>query len=227
MKKLVAFVMATVILAAFLVPVVLAAPSPERPGMVTVATKADMPAASANSPDFVYVESEDVVYAKYNDPETGYVYLPENEVPSDDKYQIIVNGGSQNAGAQWTAGSGNSYVISVDAPKDKFVSVVLDGVVLDPKYYTIQTTANGGTEIVIKPEYLATLGKGEHSFAIKLTDGVVKSDFTVKAQGQGGSSQTGDDSNTSTWVAVGLIALGVVSMLSLTLVKTRKSAGNK
>lgn len=226
MKKLVAFVMATVILAAFLVPVVLAAPSPERPGMVTVATKEDMPAASADSPDFVYVESEGVVYAKYNDPETGYVYLPEDQVPSDDKYQIVVNGGTQNAGAQWTSGSGNSYVISVDAPKDKFVSVVLDGVVLDPKYYTIQTTSDGGTEIVIKPEYLATLGAGKHSFAVKLTDGVVKSDFTVKAQ-QGGSSQTGDDSNTSTWVAVGLIALGVVSMLSLTLVKTRKSAGNK
>lgn len=225
MKKLVAFVMATVILAAFLVPVVMAAPSPTRPDVENVGTVADIPKPSKDSPDFVYVESDGVMYAKYDDPEFGFVYLPENEVPSDTKYHITENGGTQNAGAQWTSGSGNSYVIAVDAPKDKLTAVIVGGVRLDPKYYTVQSTANGGTEIIIKPEYLATLGAGEHTFAIKLSDGVVRSEFSVKTQG--GSSQTGDDSNTSTWVAVGLIALGVVCMLSLTLVKGRKSAENK
>lgn len=235
MKKITAFVMATMILAVLLMPAVMAAPSPER-DVLTVATVADIPAANADSPDFVFVEENGVTYAKYNDPVDGYVYLPEDEIPSDDKYQVVDNGGSQNTAGQWTQGSGNSYVVSANAAADKLVAVVLNGVVVDPANYTVKTTADGGTEIVFKPEYLATLSAGEQNFAIKFTDGVVKSTFEVKAaqsgnqgganQGtsQGGASQTGDDSNTATWVAIGLIALGAVCMVSLTLFKTRKPA---
>lgn len=223
MKKLVAFVMATMILAVLFVPAVMAAPSPERPGMVKVPTKTDIPAATADSPDFVYVEDEDVVYVKYDDPETGYVYLPEDQVPSEDKYSI-------SGDSTWLVGSGSGYAISTNAPADKLVCVVVDGTVLKSTFYTVETGDDGNAKITIAPDYLSTLSVGKHSLALKFTDGVVRSEFTIKAAQQGGNNnhpQTGDDSNTSTWVAIGLIALGAVCMVSLTLVKNGKSAEKK
>jgi hypothetical protein len=60
---------------------------------------------------------------------------------------------------------------------------MLNGVALQSGAYEAKADANGQTVIVISPEYLDTLDKGDYSIEIKSDNGSCKYDFTLKGNG--------------------------------------------
>ena len=232
MKKITAILMVVFVMTALVLPV-LADGSPER-GILVVASQDELPEASAESPDFVFVMDESVVYVKYVDPVTGEVkYVPETAL---DDFGYVVT--PEQTWFMGTEDEGLTFSSTADFAK--FVDVYVDGVLVADDCYA---ASEGSTVIALTPAYLESLGVGDYTITVLSNDGSGSCPFHIKAaqapsqdtetgtqQGadtqdnQGGkSSQTGDTSNTGMWAAIALITLGAIGVVALTLVKTRKS----
>lgn len=72
---------------------------------------------------------------------------------------------------------GDSVKFVSEAPFEKFEEVLLDGKVLDSKYYTVQS---GSTIVILDSEYTKTLSQGKHTVSIVSTDGKATTEFTVE-----------------------------------------------
>ena len=59
---------------------------------------------------------------------------------------------------------------------EKFVSVEVDGKVVDPKYYTVK---EGSTIIIFTKEFMDSLSEGEHVVTFNFTDGVATANIKV------------------------------------------------
>ena len=221
MKKITAILMVAFVMTALLLPCVMAA-SPER-SIVIVPTKADLPEATAESPDFVFVQDESIVYVKLKNDETGeYSYAPETET----KTGYVVT--EEQTWYKGTTDKGLTFRSTADFAK--FVDVYVDGALVAKDNYA---ASEGSTVIDLKPTYLESLAVGDHKITVLSNDGSGSCPFHVKAseapaqqqQPQQGSKsqQTGDDSNTWIWAAIALISVGAIGVVVLTLVKTRKS----
>ena len=68
----------------------------------------------------------------------------------------------------------------------KFVSVMVDGEVIDSSNYTV---TEGSTIVTLTAEYLKTLSAGSHTFAIQWTDGAANTTFTIVKNNTPGSSE--------------------------------------
>jgi len=79
------------------------------------------------------------------------------------------------SGEGYEADGASELVITSVAEYSKFVSVKVDGEIVDPKNYTVE---EGSTRIIFKPEFLATLSSGEHTFTIVSTDGEANTKLT-------------------------------------------------
>ena len=220
MKKITAIVMAVLIMAAILVPVtVLAEPSPSvARGIVIVGTLEDLPEATADSPDFVFVQDESVVYVKYTDPNTGEMnYVPETQ---------IERGYVVKPEQTWEKGSTDGLKFTSTASYDKFVDVFVDGQLVDASNY--DASGEDITIVTLKASYLETLKVGDHTMTILSSDGSGSVPFHVvektPSEQNPKAPQTGDSSNTGRWAAIALITLGAIGVVALTLVKTRKSS---
>lgn len=88
------------------------------------------------------------------------------------EYHII-----EGANSSWRKGSNWGLCIKADGAFDKFVSIEVDGNVIDPKNYEAES---GSTVITLKAEYLSTLKTGKHTFRINYTDGHAETTFTIK-----------------------------------------------
>ena len=218
MKKITAIVMVVIMMAAIVVPSVMAAESPER-NVPVVATKDDLPEATAESPDFVFVTDEGIIYVKDVDQETGeYFYRPETE---DGTAYYDVTPKNQ----VWYKGSGETLTFTSTASFDKFVGVLVDGVEIAAENYD---AVEGSTKVTLKNAYLETLEVGNHTITIVSNDGTGTIGFEVKASQSPepvnpDTPKTGDESKTGLWVAIALITLGAIGVVALTLVKTRKT----
>ena len=95
--------------------------------------------------------------------------VTENVTPID--YEIL-----DGANSSWTQNTDGSLVIRGNGEIAKFVSVKVDGKVVDADNYTV---TEGSTIITLKPEYLKALSKGSHTFEIIWTDGSASTSFTV------------------------------------------------
>ena len=104
------------------------------------------------------------------------------------KYSII-----DGAGSSWTEDTTGSITMRADGEFDKFQSVQVDGMTVDPTYYTAQ---QGSTIITLKPEFLQTLAAGTHTLTILFADGAASADFTVKeVQEENPGNQSGEGQN--------------------------------
>ena len=214
MKKITAIIMVALVMTALLLPSVMAA-SPER-GITVVGTKAELPEATAESPDFVFVQDESIVYAKVTDDEGNVSYVPETELGTG--YVVTEE-------QTWWKGTKEGLTFRSTAPYAKFVDVYVDGKLVAKDNYK---DSEGSTVIELTADYLETLEVGDHTITILSNDGSGSCPFHVKAaqspaQDGGKSQQTGDTSNTWIWAAIALISVGAIGVVALTLVKTRKS----
>lgn len=86
-------------------------------------------------------------------------------------YNII-----EGAESTWSADSEDRLTIIGDGDLSKFVGVNVDGELLDPESYTVES---GSTVITLHAEYLATLSEGTHTFEIVWDDGSAETTFNI------------------------------------------------
>ena len=86
-------------------------------------------------------------------------------------YEIL-----DGANSSWTQNTDGNIVIRGNGEIAKFVSVKVDGKVVDADNYTV---TEGSTIITLKPDYLKTLSKGSHTFELVWTDGSAGTSFVV------------------------------------------------
>ena len=112
---------------------------------------------------------------KASDNNSGNNDNNDNNNNNDNKtsYKII-----DGANSTWTPSSDGTLSIRGDGEVSKFVSVKVDGVIVDAANYTV---TSGSTIITFTKDYLNTLSAGNHTFDIAWTDGSASTSFTVNA----------------------------------------------
>lgn len=80
------------------------------------------------------------------------------------------------ADSEWKQNTDGTVTIRGNGEFSKFVSVRVDGTLVDEKNYTAR---EGSTIITLKADYLQTLSVGTHTFEIVWTDGSAETSFKV------------------------------------------------
>ena len=100
----------------------------------------------------------------------------------------------EGADSTYTAETQEFY-LRADADIEKFVSVAVDGEIVDPKYYTVK---EGSTIIIFTKGFMDTLAGGEHVVTFNFTDGVATANIKVDKKNEPSSSPL-DHSPSSSW----------------------------
>lgn len=150
-------------------------------------------------------------------------------------------------GSSWMENDNNTgLTFTVNGYHKKFADIVINGVVVDKKYYDIEV---GSTIITLKAEYLQTLPAGKYTLLVQYTDGSTDGEdtFTITKNETTTSSnptetatssnstetatpsnptatfspKTADNSKLGVWISIMLVSAGV-SMILLQPFKKRK-----
>lgn len=111
----------------------------------------------------------------------------------------------------YVIGSSGGATIKCSGALEDFVSVAVDGVVVDPSNYTLK---KGSTILTFTSAFMDTLSKGEHKITMNYTYGSIDMALKVTADGTNGSAaltkspKTGDGSPIFLFLAVALLAGG-------------------
>ena len=143
---------------------------------------------------------------------------------------VIVHEKSEDT---YVIGSGKDLTIYCTGDFDKFVSVEMDGVLVDPSNYTVE---EGSTVITFSAAYLDTLSPGKHEVTINYVDDSVSTSITIVGEngegastsgnagitisGTGVAAKTGDSANIAMWLTVAVAAAGIAVV---TMSKKRKN----
>ena len=104
---------------------------------------------------------------------------------------------------KWTQGSANELIFTSNAPLSEFISVTIDGQVVDERNYVKE---EGSTIIKLKADYLSTLSAGNHTISINSTSGSATTAFTIeetaKTSPDAKSPKTGDNNNLFLWATM-------------------------
>lgn len=124
--------------------------------------------------------------------------------PAPVTYKII-----EGADGTYALNADGTYTIRANGEFSKFVSVEMDGKVVDSKNYTAKS---GSTIITFSKEYMSSLSAGKHTVKVNFTDGYAETTLTVaqkdtKDTGKtdagkkpaSKSPKTGDNSNLIAW----------------------------
>ena len=114
----------------------------------------------------------------------------------------------------------NGLTFKVNGYHKKFAGIVINGTVVDKKYYEIEA---GSTIITLKAEYLQTLPAGNYTLLVQYTDGSTdgKDTFTITKNESATSSnptnasspKTGDNSNPVVWIGILIVCAGIWMIL--------------
>ena len=114
----------------------------------------------------------------------------------------------------------NGLTFKVNGYHKKFAGIVINGAVVDKKYYEIEA---GSTIITLKAEYLQTLPAGNYTLLVQYTDGSTdgKDTFTITKNESATSSnptnasspKTGDNSNPVVWIGILIVCAGIWMIL--------------
>lgn len=128
-------------------------------------------------------------------------------------------------GGTWTKESNVALRFKANGAPRKVKSIEVDGGVIDPKDYTMES---GSTIVLLKVSYLERLEVGAHTFKIQYVDGEVKCLFTIKAAPQkpaapGGPTDThvptppmtGDEASVGLWISAMIISLAGMAVVSV------------
>lgn len=126
------------------------------------------------------------------------------EGKQEETHEIIKEEG---ASFKWDGDTSKGLSFRSDAEVSKFLAVLVDDSVVDAANYTVE---EGSTIITLKPEYLASLGNGNHSIKIQSTDGFASADFTVAKS----VVNTGDASSVMVFVVLAMMAMGTFAVVA-------------
>ena len=145
--------------------------------------------------------------------------------PTPVTYKII-----EGADGTYTVNADGTYTIRANGEFSKFVSVEMDGKVVDSKNYTAKS---GSTIITFSKEYMSSLSAGKHTVKVNFTDGSAETTLTVaqkdtKNTGKtdagkkpaSKSAKTGDNSNLIAWFI--LLAASVCIVGSLRVIRRQR-----
>ena len=114
------------------------------------------------------------------------------------KMYKIIDGAEQTV-----ASKAENIVFRSDAPFKEFDQVMINGLVLDKKYYSVK---KGSTIVTLNEDFAKEIPTGMHLFGIISKDGVAITTFTVDdkaaADNDTKSPQTGDNSHMALWIAL-------------------------
>ena len=143
-------------------------------------------------------KADSAMHSYDNDADTtcnvcGYVRTVTASTPS------ITRGQNE----KWTPGSANELIFTSNAPLSEFISVTIDGQVVDEKNYVKE---EGSTIIKLKADYLSTLSAGNHTISINSTSGSATAAFTIEETAKTSSGEkspkTGDNNNLFLWTTM-------------------------
>ena len=146
-------------------------------------------------------KADSAAHSYDNDADTtcndcGYVRTVTASTPSITKGQ----------NEKWTPGSANELIFTSNAPLSEFISVTIDGQVVDEKNYVKE---EGSTIIKLKADYLSTLSAGNHTISINSTSGSATAAFTIEETAKTSSGattdntpKTGDNNNLFLWTTM-------------------------
>jgi hypothetical protein len=115
---------------------------------------------------------------------------------------------TQGAEGEWTKGSEKSATLTVNGLLSKFVSVELDGKVVDPKHYS---AVSGSTIITFHSTFLEDQSEGKHTVTVNFTDGKVEATLTIKAKPV--NPETGDNAAPALLLLVALASFATAAAL--------------
>lgn len=132
------------------------------------------------------------------------------------KMYKIIDGAEQTV-----ASKAENIVFRSDAPFKEFDQVMINGLVLDKKYYSVK---KGSTIVTLNEDFAKEIPTGMHLFGIISKDGVAITTFTVddkaEADNDTKSPQTGDNSRMALWIA--LLAASVFVLAATAVYSKRK-----
>lgn len=117
----------------------------------------------------------------------------------------------------------NGLTFKVNGYHKKFAGIVINGTVVDKKYYEIEA---GSTIITLKAEYLQTLPAGNYTLLVQYTDGSTDGEdtFTITKNESAtpsdptnptdpSSPKTGDNSHPVVWIGILIVCAGIWMLL--------------
>lgn len=117
----------------------------------------------------------------------------------------------------------NGLTFKVNGHHKKFAGIVINGTVVDKKYYEIEA---GSTIITLKAEYLQTLPAGNYTLLVQYTDGSTDGEdtFTITKNESAtpsdptnpidpSSPKTGDNSHPVVWIGILIVCAGIWMLL--------------
>ena len=93
----------------------------------------------------------------------------------------------------WTKGTKDGFTVTSNAEIKDFLSVSVDGKVIDSNNYTLW---EGSTNVMLKSEYLATLSVGKHIISVNSVTGSAEAEFEIKETAfvSGGATNSSSES---------------------------------
>ena len=114
---------------------------------------------------------------------------------------------------QTVASKAEKIVFRSDAPFKEFDHVMINGLVLDKKYYSVK---EGSTIVTLNEDFAKQIPTGMHLFGIISKDGVAITTFTVDdkaaADNDTKSPQTGDNNHMTLWIALLFVSGGALTV---------------
>ena len=116
----------------------------------------------------------------------------------------------EGANGKYQSGANIDLTFRSDASFEDFLSVSVDGKVLDKNQYTLR---EGSILVTLKADYLSTLSVGQHTLGVTSASGTAETVFTVAAAPA--VVPTGDTTGLTLWVSLAaLCGLGTLVVVS-------------
>ncbi|MCR5083666.1 MAG: hypothetical protein K6B15_09370, partial [Parasporobacterium sp.] len=142
------------------------------------------------------------------------------------------------ANTTWVASNGDWFTVSSPLPLSELLDIQIDGKSVFGDYIStdengVMTFAaigggtirawEGSTYVSFSPEFMSTLGNGEHTVRIQSTTGFAESSFTVQAA----TPSTGDTANIAMYIAIAGVGAAVVTAAFVSKKRSSECENNK